>query len=417
MCVSRKARLIGAAVLLAMLGTPATSLAAEELASIMSVGPGAKEESGAPCPPREQTTTQTQGGWYGDWQKMKEDLDRLTGTTFDLCVHNQEQVILTGPGRGKERHTFWWHLNIEQRLWPDARLITSTRGGGGDGLANVLPTRLNTDWESNEPDPIYVSQFFLQQKLANNRLTLSLGKMGLGNHFDTNAVGDWDFLSYSLARNPTSPTVWHVLAAMARYDVTDKFYVQAGIADANGSPTELGFNTAARGNHATFSLFEAGVTPRFGGRPGAYRLTLWHDTRPVDRPDGDGSNRGDVGFGLSFDQEIADKTVAFVRYAYADPEFREAEHFWSLGLKRTGLLPGRPDDVLAVGFAQEIMGKDWRRADASRAASESLLEAYYSIRIAAWCDVVPHVQVIKNPDASRSADTAVVAGVNLKLKF
>jgi hypothetical protein len=397
-----------------LLATPSFSRAQQELAGIISVGPGFEDERTVPCPPPEQPLP---GGWYGDWLKMKQGLAEKTGTTFDLCIHYQAQAVLAGPGKGAARNTFWWHLNIEQRLWTDGRLIVSTRGGSGDGLANVLPTRLTTNWESFEPDPIYVSRVFLEQKLLNRRLTIYLGKIGIGDFFDTNAAGDWDFLSYSMARNAIAPMPWHVLGVVAKYDVNDWLYVQAGVADANGSPTETGFNTAFHGNRATFSMAEVGVQPKLGGRPGTYRLILWHDTRPVAREDGGGSKRGDTGFGLSFDQEIADKTVAFLRYGHDSPEYRDAEHFWSVGLKRIGPVPGRPDDVLGVGFAQEIMSKDWRRAGPHRASSESLFETYYSIKLAPWCSVVPDIQVILNPNADSRSSTAVVVGVNVKFSF
>jgi len=339
-------------------------------------------------------------------------MEDTTGTHVGLCTITTSQAVLNGKVEGKDRTVFWWNLNVTQRLWPGAKLITNTRGGSGNGLEGIDGSKHNTNWTRHEPECVYVSHLYLEQKLFDDKLTLDVGKLDTEDFIDTNKAASWDFLSYSLARNPTIPCHWHAIGAVARYDLLPWLYVQGGVADAQGSWTETGLNTAFHDEDYFVSLYEVGLTPKLGARQGNYRFILWYDPQPLGRIDGSGVNRDDLGFGLSFDQEIADGVTAFMRYGYADESVREIEHYWSTGATWTGPIPGRREDVLGFGVGQFIMGGDYRRANQA-AHTETIFELYYKIKLAEWCSISPDLQAILNPGASRDNDVGVIAGLKL----
>lgn len=369
---------------------------------------------GSPCPP--EPAAVEGDDWYAGWQKFKRDLEQRIGTSVNLCINYHEQVLVKGPGRDADRGVFWWDLHLAQRLWEGARLITHTRGGQGRGLREVLGEKLNTNWMSFEPASIYVSDIYLEQKALGERLTVAAGKFDVTDYFDANAFANWNFLSYSLARNLTIPYRYHALAAMVRCEPAPWFYAQASVADAQNSWTESGFQTAFDGEHYSVSIYEFGVRPQIGGRPGTYRLHFWQNTDPVARIDGSGTQREDFGFGLSFDQYLTEKGGVFLRYGHRDPRVRQMEHFWSVGTLWTGLIAERPRDVLAFGMSQALMGGPYRRAHAG-AAAETLFELYYKWCLTPWCALRPNAQVILNPGADDRRGTAVVAGVSLEMSF
>ncbi|HUU31507.1 MAG TPA: carbohydrate porin [Phycisphaerae bacterium] len=395
------------------------ALAGDSSASLNLSQPHAADQTGAtsgPCPPQQAITPGSALDWYEAWKKFKEDLERTTGTTLSLCLIETPQVALNGPAEGNVRNVFWWNLGLNQKLWSGARLITNTRGGKGDGLHKLIDEKLSTNWMASEPDPLYVSHCLLEQKLWDDSVTLWLGKLDVDDYFDTNEVASWNFLSYSLARNPTVPCPWHAIGAVARYAPAEWLYLQAGVADAQGSWTETGFRTAFHDEAYTVSMYEVGLRPKVNGRQGNYRFILWYDAEQLDRVDDVGTERDDAGFALGFDQALTDKVAAFFRYGCADEAIREIEHYWSLGAVRTGPFPSRPDDELAFGVSQGIMGQDYRDKNRS-APQETLVEVYYKIQVNPWLSIKPDLQVILNPGAERDEDVSVVAGVRMQLSL
>lgn len=385
-------------------------------ASAAGTTPQAGKQTTRPCD-AEPAGKEAEIGWFDCWKAFKKQMQEETGTSVGLCLNNTNQVILNGPKEGKDRHVFWWNLNLTQDLWPEAKLIVNTRGGSGRGLGHLIGDKLNTNWMAGETRCLYVSHLLLEQKLFDGKLTFWGGKLDIDDYFDTNEVASWNFLSYSLARNPTIPCPWHAVGAVVRYQPTDWLYAQAGAVDAQGSGTETGLNTAFHDEDYFFSMYEVGFRTSLARRPGNYRFILWYDPQPVDRIDGGGSKRDDTGFALSFDQQLTDKVSAFFRYGHAHQQVRQVENFWSVGARYTGLIPQRGQDVLALGVGQAIMGGDYRDANAGSASNETIFELYYEIKVNEWCSVTPDLQVILNPGASQANDTAVVMGLKLCLSF
>jgi hypothetical protein len=374
-----------------------------------------------------QATSQSSnlGDWFEAWKKMKKDLEETTGTSFALTLDNHAQDVLNGPGEGHQRNLFWWNLTVTQKLWKDAKLITRVRGSsnahGQDyppphGIYPVVQPKLNLDWMWSETTWIYVANLYVEQKLWNKKVTISIGKINAPLLYDVNEVAGWDFLSHSLAKNQAFPHKYHTIGAVVRYDITNWLYAQAGAIDARGVRSEMGTNTAFSSPSRWQSMYEAGIKTSIAGRQGNYRFDLWNDPTPLNRWDGHGSEHSTYGFGLNFDQMITDKLGAFFRYGLTDGDVRTFGNTWSLGATYKGLLPGREKDVLGVGFCQGITSDSYRDAKHA-AATESLFETYYKIQVTEWCTIYPDLQILLNPGTNSSNDVGVIAGIRVKLDF
>lgn len=92
------------------------------------------------------------------------------------------------------------------------------------------------------------------------------------------------------------------------------------------------------------------------------------------------------------------------------------EQFYSTGLGGKGAIPGRDDDTYGLGYyflaLTEELGGPARRL----VGDEQGVELYYNIAITPWLHLTPDLQII-DPGRHRFSDTAVVAGLRMKIDF
>lgn len=299
--------------------------------------------------------------WFEAWKQLKKDLESTTGTSFSVSLDDHAQFVLNGPGEDHHRNLFWWNVTVTQKLWPDAKLVVRVRGSSNangqthappHGVYPLVRPKMNLDWMWAETNWIYVANLYLEQKLLDKKLTITLGKINAPLYFDTNNVAGWDFLSHSIAKNQILPHKYHTLGAIVRYDVADWMYVQVGAIDAQGIRSETGFNTAFHAEDWWQAMYEVGFKTAFGGKEGNYRFTLFQDPTRLSRFDHTGVQYDTLAFGVSFDQMLTDKIGAFFRYGVTDGDVRTFSNTWSLGGTVKGLLPPAPRTCWEWGSAR-----------------------------------------------------------------
>jgi len=169
-----------------------------------------------------------------------------------------------------------------------------------------------------------------------------------------------------------------------------------------------------------FYAVETGIAVEIHGQqgvlPGNYRCGLWYDPQPKSHSDGDEWERDDVGLYCSLDQMVLRESAdpedgqglgLFARYGWADERRNDTTDFWSFGMQYQGLLPGRDDDILAVGFALGVFTD--HASETFPGERESALELYYSVQAAPWAAICPSIQYIAQPGGADVADAIVVA--------
>jgi carbohydrate-selective porin OprB len=365
-----------------------------------------------------EAITPAPSDWYGQWQQWKADLAKKTGTSFELFLNPSDQFIVTGASDddGLNRGVLWFNFHLEQQLWPGGRIMSNTRGGHGDGVNRYVDSLFNFNQHAGETTCPYVSHLFYDQKLFGDKVTIDIGKLDLLDWFDENEVNGWNMIPYSLARNPSIPAPYHVLGARVRFDPAEWVYVQAGVADAGGRHSETGFNTVFDEDEPYFSIAEIAFKPKFLDRPGTYRAMVWHNCGDISRFDG-GTESGDTGFALSFDQQITDQLGAAFRYGWSDPEVRRINHYVSFGLSYSEPLPGRKRDVAGASVAVIFQSDDFRDVVPGIESTAAQFDFYYKIAVTPWFNITPDLQVIVHPDQHLDEDIAVIAGVWAELTF
>jgi porin len=337
---------------------------------------------------------------------------RFTGS-YDLQIAADLEKLAGIPGLGLFVHG--------KGGWPDAKGIDETRVGSVFGVNTGAIGDRSLD----------VVQALLEWSLSDGRLTLMIGKMDFAGVFDTSAYANDEtsqFLNFALVNNPTVPLPDYCLGLIATVQVTDAWSVSAGVGDAQADGRETGFRTAFYGEDYFFYALETGVrielaSPR-GPLPGATRLGLWYDPQPKAHSDGDREYRDDTGFYAGVDQMLVKENDdpqdgqglgIFGRYGWADGRCNDIHRFWSLGIQYQGLLPGRDDDVLGLGFAQGVFTDE--PSAPFTADSESVSELYYSLLATPWATISPGIQYISHPGGDRAVGDATVAGVRAQIVF
>lgn len=285
-----------------------------------------------------------------------------------------------------------------------------------------------------------ITELWYEHAFLDGSLRIRVGKMdltgGFEHHgcpvaFDCSTYANDEttqFLNGALINNPTVPFPDYGLGVAVHYNPAAFWYLSAAAADAQADITETGFRTTFHDEDYFFYIFETGITPQLdsaeGPLQGTYRVGLWNDPQPKANPDATRNYRDDVGFYLSCDQMLAKENAdpqdsqglgTFFRYGYANSKRNDITNFWSMGFQYQGLLEGRDDDVLGVGFAQGVFSD--KAATTYTDDYENALELYYNAQVTPWLNISPSIQYIANPGGDRTVSDSVVLAVRVQMSF
>jgi len=365
-----------------------------------------------------------------------------SGVEFGFGITSVYQANVKG-GRSTHSHKGRHSGSYDLEMWADLQKLLGfdtgniyllVEGGwpdtdGIDGSSVGSYFGVNADAIGN--DGMLVKELYYQGPVLSDNLSLMIGKIDFTGVFDATAYADDEctqFLNAALVDDPTIPFPDYSLGVVLSYGLTDCWYLMGGVADAQADGRETGFRTTFHDEDYFLYIFETGVTPQLdsskGPLPGAYRAGLWYDPQDKERFSDSTIRRDDTGFYLSCDQMLCKENDdpedsqglgVFGRYGWASSKVNEITNFWSLGLQYQGLIEGRDDDVLGVGFAQGIFSD---KASATQTQDyESVLELYYSAQVAPWLSISPSIQYIANPGGDKAASDAVVLGMRAQMRF
>lgn len=353
------------------------------------------------------TSTHDQAGvWAGSTDvELTTDLQRLLGVEgATLYIHGES-------------------------TWP--RSDASTEGVGSIFTANA---------DAGGRNSFNVIELWWEQALLNDTLRIRFGKIDLTGGFecqgcpvafDGSAYANdpsAQFLNAAFANNPTIPFPAQGAGIVVYYNPIEWWYLGVGVGDAAADARETGLRTGLHGDDFGLYLFETGVTPQLdsanGSLQGAYRFGAWIDTTDTTEFGGERSSNN-RGFYTSCDQLIMKENNdpedlqglgVFGRYGWATSQVYQVTNFWSIGMQYQGLLDGRDDDVLGIGFAQGIFSDEDTSVTRD---NETVTEVYYNVAVASWLTLSPSLQYVKNPGGSTTdgVSDAVVLALRAQMTF
>jgi outer membrane murein-binding lipoprotein Lpp len=297
------------------------------------------------------------------------------------------------------------------------------RGGQPNNPVSVLLANLNTIADDNTDgndtglnllEAHYTHEFF------DKTLNLTAGKAEILLFLDGNAFANCEknqfvgkpFVNNSVldSESEYTPLIgaevkpMELLALSVVGTTTSRPYVE-------GTPLE---NTAKSKYDNVFSTpflgAQATVSPKFGETEGNYRFYGWyagynHSKLDSDRNPIDGKKDKGWGLGISADQQITEMIGLFGRFGWNNDDVYVVQWEASGGANIKGLIPGRDEDTIGLGFAALTPGDRYAQND-----PEYHLEFYYRIAVTENLAFTPDLQYVWNPGGDSSND-GIFAGM------
>ena len=373
-----------------------------------------------------------------------------SGIDFAFGLTNIYQINIKG-GTSTHRRQGRWSGRYDLEMNIDLHKLADIEGGsiymhsrGSWSRQDIDGTSIGSAFGVNGVadgrESFNILEFWYEQSFADDTLRLRIGKLdmtggfecrGCPVSFDGNMYANDEccqFLNAALVNNPTVPFPDYGLGAILHWNPIDNWYLSIGAADAQADKRETGFNTTFHDQDYFVYMAETGVTPQWssanGPLQGAYRLGVWYDPQPKANSDESKSYRDDTGLYVSCDQMLTKEINnsedtqglgTFFRYGYASSLENDIANFFSAGFQYQGLLCGRDDDVLGLGFAH---GSFSDSADTTYTNDyESVVELYYNAQVTPWMNVSPSIQYVSNPGGTEPVDDAVVLGLRTRIAF
>jgi porin len=323
------------------------------------------------------------------------------------------------------------------RAWKGGSFRVSSLWLHGDGpseLAGDVLTVSNIDGH----DSIRLYEVWFQQNFREDRISLRVGNLladeefagtDYGGRLLNSAFGWPAFISGNVIN--TGPA-FYVAAPGARLRIqpSDRWYFQTAIYDGDSFDSRLGdprVNESGTRLHLSsaqgaLALAEAGWHRNQGendtGLPGTFKIGGWIHTADF------GRHHENFGGYITAeqmvwreDQDSPEQGLALFFRAGGSPHARSSFPLVvDAGLHYTGLIPGRDQDHLALGFVYADLSNT-RGGHNLFHNYEQVVEVTYEFVVKPWWSVQPDVQWIGNPGGNGGAGHAFVLGLRSSLTF
>lgn len=397
----------------------------------------------APLPqrPDEATTRNVDAGkpWW-EWSRATDDWGGVRPALDDRGIIVQSSLVYDGTAvlrGGANPRVFASRALLNANVTLDLSRLAGWQGAtffanyqnaeGRDGSADAGAFQSLSSIDARSLNQ--VSELWFEQRLADDRVRIKLGKIDASTEFAAVPNGA-EFMNASMGYSPTIvgfPTYPDgAFGGLISVRFGEHVYLRGGVFD---GATQEGVHTGSRGPSTLFGapadLFlvgEAGVawSIEHAALPGSLAVGAWRHTGTFDRLDGNGVEHGTDGLYAVLNQTLwrpagagADDVrglLGFVQLGLADAAVSEVDAHVGLGITWVGPLASRPED--AVGVAAT-----WVNFGDAGGDDECIVEAFYKVQLTPFFSIKPDVQYVRHPGGDGSIEDALAAGVRCVIDF
>jgi hypothetical protein len=296
------------------------------------------------------------------------------------------------------------------------------RGGQPNNPVNVLLGNLNTIADDNSDGnntSLNLLEAFYTYEFLEKKLTVSAGKTELERFLDCNAFANDEkkqFVGKPFVNNTVldSENEYTMLAGaiFKPGELLALTVVGASTSRPNVEGTPLQDTAKSKYDNVFSTPFLGGqvtVSPKFGELEGNYRLYGWYAGYNHSKLDSDRNFTGQKdkgwGIGVSADQQVTPMIGLFGRFGWSNDDVYVVGWEASGGVNLKGLIPGRSEDNIGVGFAALTPGDRYAQND-----PEYHLEVYYRLAVTENLAFSPDIQYVWNPGGDGNND-GIFAGM------
>ncbi|CAM5780432.1 carbohydrate porin [Castellaniella caeni] len=399
----------------------------------------------------------------GDWGGLRTSLADK-GVTFNLGYGGEAAHNATGGTRHLTRYTDQWVIGTTLDLdklvgWGGATFQATITDRNGRNLGDDAEIGNNMLLQEvyGRGQTWHLTQFWLEQKLFDERLAIKAGRVTVGEDFFSFSC-DFQNLTFCGSQPgnlvggywvnwPTSQ--W---GARVKFSPTQDVYGQIGVYQVNPKYVDdhyarhhgLSLDNPSGTTGALIPL-EFGWLPSVAGRPGSYKVGVWYNTsRGQDLYEdvngqamgvtGDPAREHDGQYGayLSLQQQITGEpggrgATVFLNVSQADQATAQVDRQWALGVQYKGPF-GRLQD--SIGVAVGATHNNGRYADYvhqvnARTGSNTVVgddyeyagELYYSWSPVRSVFLRPNVQYVMHPGGTSRNSNAFILGLKTGITF
>lgn len=315
-------------------------------------------------------------------------------------------------------------------LWPEGTLFVYLQNGHGRGLTDDHVDDVQTLSNIDANAFTQISEYWIEQRLFENRLRIKLGKQDTNADFCALDYGG-DFINSSFGVIPTVPLPTFpdpALGIAAILAPTDSIALGLGVYDGASNGRTSGFDTTFDGDGGTFGIAELVLRTSLwdeAWRAGTYRLGIWYHSDEFEEitatPEPE-SFAGNHGIYLAFDQRLHKEQAdpqdqqgigAFAQFGWTPADRNPLTLYVGGGVTYTGALADRDQDVLGVGVAHARFSDRVKRLEGR--THETAVETFYRAQITPWLVVQPDLQFVANPGGD--GNDAFIAGLRFAIDF
>ncbi|WP_269541693.1 carbohydrate porin [Cerasicoccus fimbriatus] len=388
------------------------------------------------------------GDYMLDAHGWRDEFAKETGVSF---IGNYYVDVLGNPVGGQNqalRYSTLGSFGLEVDLgvatgWESLEHWSFTALGynaEGKNLANDIGNAVQPSTLFSGVVPVGLSQLYFQYETDD--FTGKVGRLTPEQYYGSSPLWDY-FVSLAFNDNPWNLSASNpnfsgfpgaVWMATGSYQIDEKWNVSLGFANTSElditAPFERGVNFDF--DPAKGAMFMAEIRYNWQAElfhpqplPGHVKVGGYYDTASVPRvvaPPPGGSPLDD-GIGAAWviieQQFIPGKTdddtglTGWAAASWTGPDsVAVSPWFYSLGFVYEGILPGRPEDALAIGCGVAYMNDQLAGQN-----HETNIELTYMFQVTPWLTVQPDLQIILDPLGYNNIDDALVLGFQCGVTF
>ncbi len=377
----------------------------------------------------------------GDWNGLR---SKLRDNGFDLKIIYTGEISSVRRGGLQKKTIFLDNKGIVLSLdanklfnWQNAEFYLYFLGNNGDS-----PTKYIGDIQavsSIDAFPTWkLYEAWYQQYFFDNKLSLKFGLYDLNSEFDVmdscsifhnGAFGMGVDISQSGLNGPSIFPVTSLglrIKYISQCNDSKSYYSQLAILDGvSGNPDNpAGTHIMLKSSDGLLLVNETGYisTKKYYKK---FAIGIWYYTANTSEIliTTNTIYRKNKGFYLLAEHQIFkgkntknQGLTAFLRIGTADKYVNQLDFYMRFGLNYTGLIQGRDNDQLAIGFTYAHNSKQYMKANEYNLAyAETVIEIVYRFQITPWFAIKPDFQYVINPGTSKQIKNALVLGFRTEI--
>lgn len=311
--------------------------------------------------------------------------------------------------------------------WKNATLHSHLLGNLGD-VPNEFIGSIQGISNIAAPNTWKIYEFWVDQKLLNDRLSILFGLYDLNSEFD-NRESSSIFINPSHGIGPdfsltgkNGPSIFPTTSLSLRLLYKFSKNISAKIAVLDAVPGNLksvkGTHVILEKNDGVLFAAEVDYEPDNIQEFNSYKFTLggWLYSNKFNSfrvNDLKFRNYGLYGFAekkIYSENDREQGIIGFVRLGIAESDVNRVRHYFGAGVNYLGLIPGRDNDIFGVGLSACSNSKYYLETfnyETKSKKNEVILEITYLIDLYANLSIQPDFQYIFNPTFSEKNNTAV----------